>query len=75
MYVPSLVPRWKEDEPAFERHFHVSYDDFCELATVMAEKFPEKMVQYEKILVIDEEAAILWLIKHARSYGIIKEDD
>lgn len=72
--IASLVqPRWKESEAEFLKHFDLPYDDFCMMATVMGEKFPDKMPKYEKIRELDEEAAILWLIKHGRSYGILKE--
>jgi hypothetical protein len=73
--VTSLVqPRWKESDVEFKKHFDLSYDDFCMMATVMSEKFPDKMSRYEKIREMEEEAAILWLIKHGKSYGILKED-
>ncbi len=72
--VASLVqPKWKEDANEFFKHFDITYDDFCMMATVMSEKFPDKVARYEKIRQLDEEAAILWLIKHGKSYGIIKE--
>jgi hypothetical protein len=68
----AIVPRWKESSSGFLKHFDVEYDDFCKTATVMADRFPDKMRRYEQIRALDEEAAILWLIKHARSYGILK---
>lgn len=65
-----LGPKWAEDERAFERYFNISYEDFCKLAQAMPE---DKLSRYEDILKIDQEAAILWLIKHGKSYGILKE--
>lgn len=65
-----LGPRWAEDERAFERHFDISYADFCKLAQSMPE---DRLLRYGDILKIDQEAAILWLIKHGKSYGILKE--
>lgn len=66
-----LGPTWAEDERAFERHFDLSYEDFCKLAQSMPD---DKLRRYGDILNIDQEAAILWLIKHGKSYGILKEN-
>lgn len=65
-----LGPAWAEDEGAFARHFDVSYEDFCKVAQSVP---GAKLDHYGDILKIDEEAAILWLIKQGKSHGILKE--
>jgi hypothetical protein len=56
---------WQRDEASFERHFGVSYADFCRLGQAM----PEKMEKYERTRATNEEAAILWLVHEGVRHG------
>lgn len=54
-------PTWKQNEEAFEAHFGIPYADFVEM--IMEDFDPKLRAKYERTVLANEEAAILWAIR------------
>lgn len=67
---PTEIPRWKEDEDSFQRHFGISYSDFGDLLLTLSD---EQQSKYEKIRRVHEEAAILWAVHEGKSHGLLED--
>jgi hypothetical protein len=63
---------WAADPKAFKTHFHIPYPDFCELIEALT---PTQEGKYEKIRVVNTEAAILWAIHEGKSHGLLASAD
>jgi len=55
---------WAMDDLSFRKRFGISYDEFCELINDLSDRDRQR---YDKIRVVDAEAAVLWVIERSAS--------
>lgn len=60
---------WRDDHEAFLRHFDLGYEDFMELVLALP---ADKSARYHKLLELDEEAAITWVIAEGKRLGLLQ---
>lgn len=61
---------WRNDKHDFAKRFEISYEEFVELVNAFSNADRDR---YDKIVALDERAAVLWAIDQGKKLGLLVE--
>lgn len=66
------IPRaWLADERGFNSEFGVALGDFIETLRALG---PEAGEHFDELMAVDEEAAVLWVLKQGQKSGLLVDE-